>query len=45
MELKQNKKQLREEVIKCANEMNVPVKDLAKAFKIPDKTIYTWLKK
>lgn len=43
MELKKNRKLLKEEVIKCRIKMEVPVKELANAFNIPLKTIYNWL--
>ncbi len=43
--MKKNKNQLKEEIIKCVNEMDVPVKELVKAFDISLNTIYLWLKK
>jgi len=43
--LRQNKKQLKEEVIKCIIDIEVPVKEVAKVFEISDKTIYYWMKK
>lgn len=43
--LKQNKKELKEEILRCAIKMDVPVKELAKVFDVPDKTIYCWIKR
>lgn len=45
LELKQNKKALKEEINKCIVQMEVPIKELAEVFNISNKTIYYWIKK
>ena len=43
-ELKQDKERLKQEIKKCRIKMKVPVAEISRIFKVPDKTIYRWLK-